>query len=209
MVLRCELAVVGAVSAPFSGRGRGALRAGGADFRRTTCLQWPTATCRWCGCRAKAPCGVFPHCLHAAALQDEGEAYRLGAGDEEFRDFSSLQLKPDHFNRCAAGRELCGSGAAGRGADSGKRRFGQGGAACSAATCLPVTTSRRNRAAPQAAVGVPRRARLPGNLQPRVQAGALRWAAQPPASPLLQSGGLGRSSAAGQDGHGRSAGTCF
>jgi DNA excision repair protein ERCC-3 len=30
---------------------------------------------------------------------DEGEAYRLGAGDEEFRDFSSLQLKPDHFNR--------------------------------------------------------------------------------------------------------------
>ncbi|KAI7835846.1 hypothetical protein COHA_010244 [Chlorella ohadii] len=30
---------------------------------------------------------------------DEGEVYRLGAGDEEFRDFSSLQLKPDHYNR--------------------------------------------------------------------------------------------------------------
>ena len=35
--------------------------------------------------------------------QDEGEVYRLGAGDEEFRDFSSLQLKPDHYNRCACG----------------------------------------------------------------------------------------------------------
>lgn len=32
--------------------------------------------------------------------------YRLGAGDEEFRDFSGMQLKPDHYNRwgCRAGR---------------------------------------------------------------------------------------------------------
>ncbi|KAI3434686.1 hypothetical protein D9Q98_002749 [Chlorella vulgaris] len=28
-----------------------------------------------------------------------GGAYRLGAGDEQFRDFSGLELKPDHFNR--------------------------------------------------------------------------------------------------------------
>ncbi|KAL4441851.1 hypothetical protein ABPG77_003767 [Micractinium sp. CCAP 211/92] len=31
---------------------------------------------------------------------EEGEGvYRLGAGDEEFRDFSGMQLKPDHYNR--------------------------------------------------------------------------------------------------------------
>lgn len=29
--------------------------------------------------------------------------FRLGAGDEEFRDFSAMQLKPDHYNRCAWG----------------------------------------------------------------------------------------------------------
>jgi DNA excision repair protein ERCC-3 len=32
--------------------------------------------------------------------EEDGTAvYRLGAGDEEFRDFSALELKPDHFNR--------------------------------------------------------------------------------------------------------------
>lgn len=30
---------------------------------------------------------------------EEGAVWRLGAGDEEFRDFSGMQLKPDHYNR--------------------------------------------------------------------------------------------------------------
>lgn len=30
---------------------------------------------------------------------DEGEYFRLGQEDEEFKDYSSLNLKPDHQNR--------------------------------------------------------------------------------------------------------------
>lgn len=30
---------------------------------------------------------------------DEGEYFRLGGEDEEFKDYSSLSLKPDHQNR--------------------------------------------------------------------------------------------------------------
>ena len=48
------------------------------------------------------------HPLHSPALpahpplqDEEAGAYRLGAGDEQFADFSDLQLKPDHYNRCA------------------------------------------------------------------------------------------------------------
>lgn len=55
-------------------------------------------------------------CLALHSMQDEGEAYRLGAGDEEFRDFSSLQLKPDHFNRWVLGSEAVVGRAVGRAA---------------------------------------------------------------------------------------------
>jgi hypothetical protein len=32
---------------------------------------------------------------------DPDDTYQLGGGDEQYKDFSDLQLKPDHFNRCA------------------------------------------------------------------------------------------------------------
>ena len=33
---------------------------------------------------------------------DNEEYFRLGEADEQFKDYSSLKLKPDHQNRCAA-----------------------------------------------------------------------------------------------------------
>ncbi|EFN57091.1 hypothetical protein CHLNCDRAFT_57434 [Chlorella variabilis] len=41
--------------------------------------------------------------------EEGGGTYRLGAADEEYRDFTSLRLKPDHFNR-RAGAGLGGGG---------------------------------------------------------------------------------------------------
>lgn len=76
-------------------------------------------------------------------MQDDGEAYRLGAGDEEFRDFSSLQLKPDHFNRWVLSSEAVAARAVGR-AGKGPWRVAAGwlGRGSEAAGCLARRCSR-------------------------------------------------------------------
>ena len=131
---------------------------------------------------------------------DPDDTYQLGGGDEQYKDFSDLQLKPDHFNRCAGaggrpGRQAgrCGC-ACGRGRGSWRpmggwyvTRFNRrtklpalfpGGVPAPSPRCMheptPPRTVRPHVPPPhcmQAAVGVPRRPHLPGDLLSRLQAG--------------------------------------
>ena len=50
----------------------------------------------------RLPAAHLCPCTALHCTQDEDDYFRLGAGDEEFKDFSHLQLKPDHHNRCGA-----------------------------------------------------------------------------------------------------------
>ena len=45
--------------------------------------------------------GVGADDLEELSNDDSEDYYKLGAEDEEFKDYGALALKPDHANRCA------------------------------------------------------------------------------------------------------------
>jgi len=94
----------------------------------------------------------------------EDDYFRLGEQDEQFRDYASLALKEDHANRCARSPTLealhaCCSNIAGF-------------AAKASSACPSSSNSADQTVLPaQAAVGVPGRPHLPGDVLATVQAG--------------------------------------
>ena len=133
-----------------------------SEVGRLGCLM-AAGGARLFGLRCCAPCsGLYPQLTPACSVttprpQDEGDTFRLGAGDEEFRDFSALQLKPDHFNRWGLGRRRGGHSSAVH-VRGFVRSFGSPNGLADGAQCGPSTplpSAHTAWALPQAAVGVP------------------------------------------------------